>query len=229
MAKNSVYNYYSKWIRDNSKAELYSLFNPGELSMRHSRERVTLSMLAKYGFSDFTGKLLLEVGCGRGHQIGEYLRWGCNPDQITGVDIMPEFVTESSSRFPGTNIIEGSALELPFDTDSFDIVSQSTVLTSLTDDGQRKLMAKEMLRVLKPGGIILWFDFRFRSPKNPNVRHATAAEVKALFQGTEIHLQSVNLLPPLARMIAPVSVSRTSALEVFPFLRSHLRGVFVKK
>jgi hypothetical protein len=55
-----------------------------------------------------------------------------------------------------------------------------------------------MLRVLRPGGRILWYDFFRNNPTNPNVRGVGAAEIRALFPGRRIELRRVTLAPPLA-------------------------------
>jgi len=34
----------------------------------------------------------------------------------------------------------------------------------------KKKIAGEMLRVLKPSGFILWYDYHMNNPKNPDVR-----------------------------------------------------------
>jgi ubiquinone/menaquinone biosynthesis C-methylase UbiE len=112
--------------------------------------------------------------------------------------------------------------------ESFDIVSQSTVMSSILADSDRQRMAKEMIRVLRPGGIILWSDFRLNSPANKNVRKVTRREIETLFSGLDLYLKSTNLLPPMVRRLAPLSNTLTSFFDSFPILHSHLRGVFVK-
>ena len=226
---DSVYKYYSEFAESGAKSDLYSIFNPGELYMRQTRERVTLKMLKKLNQQGIRQKDILEVGCGRGHQIGEYLRWGALSTNITAIDLLPAFVDESAARFPGCRIMEGSAMNLPVLDESFDIVSQSTVMSSIPANADRQQMADEMIRVLKPGGIILWSDFRLNSPGNKNVRKVSAQDIRKLFAGLEIHIKSNNLLPPLVRKIAPVSYTLTSLLDTVPLLHSHLRGVFIKK
>lgn len=229
MSDNSVYKYYSEFANSSEKSDLYSLFNPGELYMRQARERTTLRMLKALNRENLIDQNILEVGCGRGHQIGEYLRWGALPTKISAIDLLPAFVEEAGARFPGCTIQEGSALELPFPNASFDLVSQSTVMSSLIVEKDRQQMAREMARVLKPGGAILWSDFRFNSPKNNNVRKVTRSDIHGLFPDLEIHLKSNNLLPPLVRKLAPVSYTLTSLFDTIPFLHSHLRGIFVKQ
>jgi len=228
VSDDRVYKYYSDFAQSSLKGDLYSIFNPGELYMRQSRERATLKLLKTLERSDFQDKKILEVGCGRGHQIGEYLRWGALPANITAIDLLPAFVEESNTRFPGCTITEGSALDLNIDDESFDVVSQSTVMSSILADSDRKQMAQEMVRVLRPGGMILWSDFRLNSPGNKNVRKVSRKDIEELFSGLELHIKSNNLLPPLVRRLAPVSYTLTSLLDSIPVLHSHLRGVFVK-
>jgi len=48
----------------------------------------------------------------------------------------------------------GNAEELPYEDESFDIVMQFTVFTSILDNEMKIRIAKEMLRVLKPKGIL---------------------------------------------------------------------------
>lgn len=225
---DQVLSYYSAFVSDSDKLKLYSLFNPGELFMRQSRERVTLKLLQKLGRENLSDKTILEVGCGRGHQFGEYIRWGAWPENIAGIDILPEFIAEATKRYPTVRAEKGSALDLPYESESFDVVSQSTVMSSLLDPEQRTALAKEMIRVLKPGGMILWSDFRYNSPTNAHVRKVDKRQISQLFGELEITLQSTTLLPPIVRRTAVLSHALTSLLDTIPFLHSHLRGVFIK-
>lgn len=50
----------------------------------------------------------------------------------------------------------GNAENLPYEDESFDIVMQFTVFTSILDSEMKQNIAREMLRVIKPDGIILW-------------------------------------------------------------------------
>jgi hypothetical protein len=84
------------------------------------------------------------------------------------------------------------------------------------------------VRVLRPGGALLWYDFRVDNPANPNVRGIGHRELEALFPGLACRVLSLTLAPPLARAVAPVSPGLARLLEGLPFLRSHLLGVLVK-
>ena len=53
-----------------------------------------------------------------------------------------------------------------------------------------------MLRVVKPQGLILWYDFRYNNPRNPNVQGIGATEIRGLSPGRQVELRKVTLAPP---------------------------------
>lgn len=220
---------YQKRNERNLVADKYSLFRPGELYMLQKREQATLDMLRKFGWSSLQGKKILEIGCGRGQRLGDFLRWGARPEEIFGVDLLEEFVKEARHSYPGFNIIQSSGHCMPFDDASFDLVYQSTVFTSILDDVLCKQIAAEMVRVLKPDGILLWYDFRYPNPKNKDVRPIRRDELLSLFPNMIIELKSVTLAPPLARTLAPLSTGLCRVLETIPFLRTHYLGLITRQ
>ena len=100
------------------------------------------------------GESVLEVGCG----TGVLCRWltretsGRNP--VTGMDVNTFFLREGAeiARREGVaeavSFREGSAEQLPFADNSFDVVFSSTVIQRVNAD----LMLPEMVRVTRPGG-----------------------------------------------------------------------------
>jgi len=66
------------------------------------------------------------------------------------------------------------------------VVSQFTLFTSILSEPMKNRMAAEMIRVLKPGGVILWYDFRFNNPRNQNVRGIESPEITSLFPGCSV-------------------------------------------
>ena len=77
------------------------------------------------------------------------------------------------------------------------------MLSSILDDGVRHAIASEMLRVLRPGGAVLWYDIRVDNPDNPDVRRVARDEIEALFPGCRVALTRATLAPPLTRLLAP--------------------------
>jgi hypothetical protein len=107
-------------------------------------------------------------------------------------------------------------------------VSAFTVFTSILDPLVKRAIADDMLRVLKPGGAILWYDFRFNNPANPNVRGIGGVEIRSLFRNCNVILKRVTLAPPIARRVVPVTWTGAALLEQVPWLRTHYVAVIRK-
>ena len=149
----------------------YSWFSPGHLFMIQERERRVLPLLKRHDFAPLDGKRILEVGCGAGYWLREFIKWGARPEDLTGVELLPDRVANAEKLCPKTVTLQcGSATELRFPHGAFDLVLQSTVFTSVLDSRVERRIASEMLRGVKKQGLILWYDFLVNNPRNPDVR-----------------------------------------------------------
>jgi ubiquinone/menaquinone biosynthesis C-methylase UbiE len=153
---------------------------------------------------------------------------GANPALCYGVDLMAERVEEARRLHPTINFRTGNAERLDFPADEFDLVVLSTLISSILDDSMRHAIAVEAERVLKPGGAVLWYDIRYPSPTNRNVRRVSRREVHGLFPRLHVSLRTVTLLPPLARRLGWVTPILYPTLASVPVLRSHLVGLIIK-
>ncbi len=194
------------------------------------RERQALRLLDRHGFMPLSGKRILEVGSGSGHWLRDLVAWGADPENVFGVELLP--ATAARSRrlcAPGVTIACGSAADLDFETESFDLVLQSTMFTSILDPEMRQRIAEEMQRVVRPGGLILWNDFFLRNPRNRDVRPVGKREIHQLFPGCDIELNRVGLAPPLARALAPRSYLACYLLARIRPICTHYLGAFRKR
>jgi hypothetical protein len=89
-------------------------------------------------------------------------------------------------------------------------------------------VAREACRVLKPGGAVLWYDFRYNNPWNPHVRGITRQQIHQLFPGLEMDLRTITLLPPLARHLGRMTPILYPLLAAIPPLRTHYLGLLIK-
>ena len=51
-----------------------------------------------------------------------------------------------------------------------EVVLQSTVFASIVYPDLKRRVAAEMMRVVKPDGFMLWYDYHVNNPWNPEVR-----------------------------------------------------------
>ncbi len=182
-------------------ADRYSRTNPGHLFALHEREVTMAAMLREDGLRSLASLRVLDVGCGRGATLRQYLEYDADPSRLWGIDLFPPFVEQARSSSPGLQIICGSASRLPFQEGSFDFVSQFMLFTSVLDDDVKHRIAEEISRVLVPGGRFLWYDFAFNNPANSDVRGIGLAEVRRLFPGFSMKHRRITLAPPLGRAI----------------------------
>jgi ubiquinone/menaquinone biosynthesis C-methylase UbiE len=194
------------------------------------RDSELLSMLSRYGVDSLKEKRVLDIGCGTGYWLREFLQWGALPENVFGIDLLPERIEEARKLCPHTVSLEcGNAAALDFLDSSFDLVLQSTVFTSILDPEMSQRIAAEMLRVLKPGGFVLWYDFFADNPRNPDVRGVRRSEIRQLFPGCEIHLRRITLAPPIGRFVGRYSPLLYTLLSRTRILCTHYLGLINKK
>jgi SAM-dependent methyltransferase len=127
--------------------------SPGDLAAIedfHLGGRESTHALAEF-MSLQPGMHLLDVGCGIGGPARYFVGRGC---KVTGIDLSEEFVRTAESLTRRVKLEhaatfrQASALELPFDSGTFDGVYEIHVGMNISD----KLgVFREVARVLKPG------------------------------------------------------------------------------
>jgi ubiquinone/menaquinone biosynthesis C-methylase UbiE len=94
-----------------------------------------------------TGKEVLEAGCGTGLILERLARFARRAE---GFDLSPGMLEKATAR--GLSVREGSVTEIPFESGSFDVVCSFKVLAHVPDI---RLALAEMVRVTRPGGVVL--------------------------------------------------------------------------
>lgn len=212
---------YARRAQDPRLQGLYSPSRPDVLFFVQTRERAALRMLRQAGIGPIAQLDLLEMGCGSGGVLLDLLRWGADPARVHGCDLLPERVASARRRLsqPATlSVADGGAL--PYPAARFDLVLQFGVLTSILDDSLRCSMAQELWRVVRPGGAVLSYDFRYRG-RNPAVRPLHPRELRDLLPEGELTHCRVTLAPPISRRLARWSWLACELLYAVPWLRTH--------
>ena len=225
-AEASVRAAYARRPKDNAR---YSWSSSGHVFHQQEKEREVLGILRSEGLMPLERRQVLEVGCGTGAWLRMLLQWGVEPGHLAGIDLLPGPLANARRRVPSTvGLYQASAATLPFRSASFDIVLQATVFSSMVSAGLRKGTAAEMLRVLKPGGVVLWYDFFINNPNNRDVVGIKRREIASLFPGCAIALRRTALAPPLMRRLAERSWLATYLLGRVPLLCTHYVGTIRK-
>jgi len=189
---------------------------------KEERVRKTDELLKSY-FKTREDKTILEIGAGQGHNVQMFESLGFKRENISLNELLPERIAAIKDAYPGLELFAGNALEIEFKK-QFDIIYQSTVFTSILKLTDRTRLAKKMWEYLKPGGIILWYDFIYDNPRNPDVKKVSIEELKGLFPKADQHdIYRITLAPPIGR-----KVGKLYSLFNIPLLRSHILAAFRK-
>ncbi len=151
---------------------------------------------------------LLENGCGVGLYLEHLAPLGC---AAIGLEYEIPRALEAKTKTP--NVIGGAGENLPFQSESFDLILSNEVIEHVQDDGRA---VEEMVRVLIPGGRLILFcpnrwypvethgiywkgEYRFgnklfvnylprtlRDRLAPHVRAYSRRELAALFKGLPV-------------------------------------------
>lgn len=141
--------------KDIDELDYVDLAPVDEFHIRGRLATAELAALANVG----ANTSVLDVGSGLGGS-SRYLakEHGCT---VTGIDLTPEYcevATDLSQRVGLAETTEfhcGSALEMPFDDNSFDLAWTQHVQMNIEDKAQ---LYAETFRVLKPGGRFVFHD-----------------------------------------------------------------------
>ncbi len=212
-----------RYARRAGLGDLYSPLRAEVWQAQQERQRALLALLNRHARRPLNELELLEIGCGHGDNLLELLRLGFDPARLLANELLPERVASARRRLPAAlRLLEGDALALPLPDAGLDLVLQSTVFSSILDDGFQQRLAAAMWRWLKPGGAVLWYDFTVDNPRNPDVRGMPLARVKALFPAGRIDARRVTLAPPIARRVVRLHPAAWRCFNALPLLRTHL-------
>jgi ubiquinone/menaquinone biosynthesis C-methylase UbiE len=196
-----------------------------ERFLDQERQRHLVSLLHRHGFMPLWGHRILEVGCGTGKWLRDLIALGADPAKLFGVELLPSSVARARRLCPAPVTIECSnAANLQFPSESFDIVLQATVFSAVLDNDMRHAIAAEMLRVVRPAGLILWYDLIVENPWNSCVHPLRKSDVRRMFPGCSLELRRVGLAPLIAQLLVPRSWRASSILSSASPLCTHYLG-----
>ena len=114
------------------------------------RQRVVRLFARCFGWKDFTGLALTEVGCGSGGNLLDFIRFALSHN-LCGIELLPE---RAANAPVFTCRIQYMPVMPIYDIEpgGQNVVFQSVVFSSLLDDGFQRDLANRMWNWVKPGG-----------------------------------------------------------------------------
>ena len=183
---------------------------------------------------DAARAMVLDVGCGGGCDLYDLILLHYDTAKMTGIDISPDRIAGARKLWPQVRFVLGDASRMEFADHSFDLIFESTMFATLPDDALSAAIAREMVRVCRPGGYLMLVDWRTPKPGDRNYKALTRRRLTDLFAvGRETDLLRVcrgALVPPLGRWLSTWFPSAYFVVAaVFPFLVGQVTYVLQKK
>jgi 2-polyprenyl-3-methyl-5-hydroxy-6-metoxy-1,4-benzoquinol methylase len=147
------------------------------------------------------GKQVLDAGCGVGW--GTLLLLESGAAAASGIDIAPDAVEDARGRVPGADIRQGDLADLPWPDASFDLV---VCFEALEHVHQQDQVLDELVRVLRPGGILMVSspNPRVYPAGNPfHVHELTPEELRAALQSRLPHVALLHQHEQMASVLVP--------------------------
>lgn len=214
--------------REVTTGSRYDLRNAGNRFVLAERRHLAKKLLTGAGWVPLGERRILDVGCGTGSELAWLLELGASSSCLVGVDLLPDRVSAARYAYPQLEFRAGNAERLDFEDASFELTVAFTVFSSILDPSMASNVAREIVRVLKPGGGLLWYDFRYDNPRNKDVKGVSERRLRELFPRLAGEVYTLTVLPPLVRRLGPLTPAAYRVLAAAPPLRSHLMGLLRK-
>lgn len=204
-------------------AGLYDPVDPYVVMCQQEKLRALARWVRWANLAPLAERRILEIGCGNGTNLLLLLLLGASPDNLIGSELLEERAREARQRLPGTlPVLTGDASLLDLEPESCDAVLQFTVFTSILDPNFQEHLARNIWSLVKPGGGVLWYDFVYNNPANPDVRGVPPRRIQHLFPEGQIKLWRLTLAPPIGRRVVRIYPGLYSFFNFTHLLRTHV-------
>jgi SAM-dependent methyltransferase len=193
--------YYEKHGADRNDL----LRNPEVVFQTFAYDRANVRALSRLPLVPRAAKIL-DVGCGTGSSLFQFVRLGFKPENMAGVDTSDERIAEARRRMPAADFRCESGDRMSHETGRFELVFESTLFMMLTSDDVAAPIAAEMIRVTRPGGFVMLADWRYSEPRSKTHKAVSRKRIRRLFDvggATEVVSRDRGaLVPPLGRFLS---------------------------
>jgi ubiquinone/menaquinone biosynthesis C-methylase UbiE len=226
--KERIKTVYDKYIKSEKFIKKWSNRNSGNKKINIELEYEIKNILNKKQI-DRTDKIILDVGCASGNKLRLLTQLGFIKSNIYGIDIRKKSIEEALIKSPRSHFTMMDARKMLYSNNKFDFINIFTLFSSIISQNNRQKVVMELLRVLKPGGHIIYYDLRYSNPFNPNIKPMTEKNINSLFSCFRIEKKNITLLPPLARNLGSFTNSFYPIFSKISFLNTHFLCLITKK
>jgi len=204
-ARSSSGGLYREYYEQHGEDRNDLLRNPEVLFQSFAIDRANIAALRAVNLDKGSARIL-DVGCGVGAGLLQFIKLGFNPANLSGIDLDAERIAHARLRLPSVDIKVGDATQIPFADSTFDLVFESTMLATLESSEVLSAIARDMIRVARSGGHIMLCDWRY-AKKGSGVKTAISPrEIARLFDvggaTTVVTSKRGALVPPLGRRLS---------------------------
>ena len=193
--------------------------------MVQERERFLARLLRRAGFASLDDSRVFEAGCSTGYNLRLMVQWGGRPENMAGIDLDPAAVDYCKAHAPEIRVHAGSADRIQEPDESFDVALAFTLFSSVPDEEVSAGIARELVRIVRPGGLIVVYDMRRRSPGNQHVHPISSEDIRRWFPRAPMRTTTITLAPPIARRAGKWAPWLYGPLATVPLLRTHAMHV----
>ncbi len=221
--------YYEKYGLDRNDL----LRNPEVTFQTFAFDRANIRALQRMSVERESAKVL-DVGCGTGASLLQFIRLGFRPENLTGIDNSAERIARAEANFPNVSFRCESADSTTFADSTFDIAFESTLFMMLTSEDVAQRIAGEMLRVTRSGGYLMLADWRYARPGSQDHHAMSPKRIASLFgvgpATTLVARERGALVPPLGRFLSRRAPSLYFVVQALvPFAVGQMTTVLKKR
>jgi len=194
---------YAQFEQKGLGETIWAPFNETEAAYRSQEFLAMAECFRKVSRLSLQGLKILDVGCGNGRILRSFVDMGADPADLIGVDLLSDRIEQAKRLSPHLHFEGSSGISLGFEDEQFDLVTQFVVFSSIKSAALRQRLASEMVRVLRRGGFIYWWDMVRLAPSCGEGR----LPVEPLFLSMDIaHELYIGKRPSLRECVRYVSV-----------------------
>jgi len=150
--------FYESRDADNKYEQQWGYTNPIAGAYWHLRDDIILASAHQCVAEGRHDWRILEIGVGHAHELAKFAQLGTPQTNLIGVDLVFHRLGKARTVYPSIQLSQQDAQRLAFKDNTFNLVCQFTCLMHAPCRESQRAICREMVRVLKPGGLIIWWD-----------------------------------------------------------------------